>query len=321
MKNFKKISSLVLAVALSTMQSAKSDDTLDKLKASADTATTTLTFKEGNCKNFEKTDYLLYNFGIDTQTIQYSLQYKTFAGADAKNNPAKLNDWSSGYGMVAPYDYWYSNGLLEVGLVSADRGCYITNTAGVPTILEKSGKRIAYDITFKNVNGCVVIRTVALAGKDELYLGVFGKTASDAAGTLTSVLTGYPLGSAMPRDRVVYGENFEIKNGDAKAELKTTRWLLLSDKKKENKNDGGMLGVIYDKKTITQASVEIKDNYRISTSLVTTFNANEVSKQYCMIFTFAKITVEDAKKLLLEKAGVADNAFEDAFSGLPDPAM
>ncbi|MHB9139977.1 MAG: hypothetical protein ACYC4Q_11300, partial [Victivallaceae bacterium] len=206
-------------------------------------------------------------------------------------------------------------------LIAADRGCYTMNIAGVPTVLEKSGKRVAYDITFKNAVGCVVIRTVALAGKDELYIGVFGKHSSDAGGTLESTLRGYPQGYTAPRNRVAYGDNLEIKNGDAKTELSLAPWLLLSDKLKEKMNEGGMLGVVYDKKTISHAKVNIKDNYRIDTSLLTPFNANEVSKQYCMIFTFGKVTVADAKKLLSEKAGAADKAFEDAFSGLPEPAL
>ncbi|MHB9137800.1 MAG: hypothetical protein ACYC4Q_00180, partial [Victivallaceae bacterium] len=167
MKNFKKLSLLILAVTLSAVSSVKGDDALDKLKALADTVTATLNLKESKYKTRENIEYLQYDFDINTQTSQYSLRYKTFAGEDAKNNPAKLNQWSSGYGMTAPYQNWFVDGFVDVALIAADRGCYTMNIAGVPTVLEKSGKRVAYDITFKNAVGCVVIRTVALAGKDE----------------------------------------------------------------------------------------------------------------------------------------------------------
>jgi hypothetical protein len=320
-KSFKGMSLLVLVSALSAATSVKSDDALDKLKVAANTVVATLAFKESHAKTRDGAEFLKYTFDINTQTKQYSLQYKTFAGADAKDNPAMLNDWSSGYGMMLPYTYWYHNGFVSVVLKTADSGCHSFNIAGVPTILEKSGKRIAYDITFKNASGCMVVRTVALAGKDELYIGVFGKSLSDAAGTIESTLGGYPFGFDAPMNRIVYSENLEIKNGDAETELKTAPWLLLSDKLKEDKNEGGMLGLIYDKKTVSKATVDIKNNYCVYIFLATPFKASEVSKQYCMIFTFGKTIVAGAKKLLSEKSGVADKAFEDAFSGLPEPAM
>lgn len=321
MRRFQKINLLAFAAALSIVSYAKGDDVMEKLKESANNVKAALTFKEDRTKNKDNSEYLKYTFDINTQTMQYSMQYKTFPGEDAKNNPAKLNDCSSGYGMNLPYPNWYTGGFINVSLMMPANGCNMSLIAGGPTILETSGKRVAYDITFKNASGCIVVRTVALAGKDELYIGVFGKTLVNSAGTMESTLSGYPLGFTAPHDRVVYGDNLEIKNGDARTRLNAVSWLLLSDKLKEKNNGGGLLGIIYDKNTMQGASVEIKDNYRVNVAFESPFNATEISKQYFIIFTFKKTTVPEAEKLLLEKNGVSVKAFENAFNGLPEPMM
>lgn len=297
------------------------DPELERLKAAANEVQAALTLTE---RTFQKgdLDVVETQFHIDTGLRRYGLRYKTFSTENAGENPRQLNDWSSGYGMVAPHSCWYHQGMLkDVGLIGPEGSVYIMTTAGTPRVLADAGPRVGYDLVFTRPEGTIVVRTVALGGREELFIAIFGRLAEDTPETLRAEFYAFPQGFTAPFDRWVHGDGQDIQNaGDEQQRFpwdldKEGPWMLFADHAKPlDEAHLGPLGLIYDKAAVTSASVYHNRNYAITA----TFDGPGTLQQRYIMFTFPAMGHEEAGRRLANVAD-ADELFTRAFDGWPSP--
>ena len=310
--------SVVLAAVL-VGRAAAVDPELERLKAAASKARATLVVRQSTYRRRDR-DVDQFEFRIDTGARQYAMRYKTFRGDDARLNAKELNDWSSGYGMVAPQQNWYHNGFVQVSLSGA-KATSIRFTQGQPRVLAATGPRVAYDLIFADEAGTVVVRTVALAGREELFLSVGGKPAPGEGGLLQTTFCGYPLGFKPPFDRWVHRDGQDIPNAGKERkqfmlDLQGAPWLLLADHRLDPEGSKqGLLGLVYDKSVLTQAAVLHNRNYAI----LPAFTGPAGATQRYTVYTFGAMRWQDARARLLRVSDAGD-LFEAAFADLPPVA-
>jgi hypothetical protein len=292
------------------------DAELERLKAAANEVHASLALRQSAQKQADK-DFQNSEFLLDTAVMKYRLRYKTFPGAEAAQNPKLLNDWGSGYGMLAPHEFWYHNGFLDAALVDNKAGSvYMFALSGVVRELAAKGQRVGYDLVFSNAQGSVVVRTVALAGREELFVSVCGRLNAGAAGVLSVTFRGYPLGFSGPFDRWLHGDGQDIQNAGserktAALKLDVAPWLLLADHKLDPEGKrAGLLGLIYDRKALTSASLTTS-NY----SLDVRFEGPGDQEQRFIVYTFGPKTWQAARQHLAEVKD-AGELLDRAFKGL-----
>ncbi|MBT3381797.1 MAG: hypothetical protein HOJ57_13355 [Lentisphaerae bacterium] len=311
---------LVFLLLLRAGGSASAEDPeLERLKAAASTPVATLsvrkTVQERNGSPVDQTDFV-----IDTGARAYTMRYKTFRGAASRRNAKELNDWCSGYGMIVPHQNWYHNGFVKVDMVGRKRDC-IRWMEGKPRVLESSGTRIAFDLVFSTVNGKAVVRTVALAGRPELYLSVNGRLFIGDEGALRTTFCGYPHGYNGPFDRWVHRDGEAIQNDgkerkQIQLDLQAAPWLLLADHALDPAGiKQGLLGLVYDRAPLTKALVLHNRNYMIMSD----FTGPLGVEQRYIVHTFGPVSREIAKAKLADLETVTER-FSQAFDGLP-PAL
>ena len=304
--------------AATLVRAAPVDMELERLKAAASAADARLVVRtstyDRGAREVDQTE-----FRIDTGARQYTMRYKTFRDDEARQNAKDLNDGSSGYGMVAPHQNWYHNGFVQVDL-SGPAGSSIRFMEGKPRPLVAAGPRVAYDLVFTDQTATVVLRTVALGGRDELFLSVAGRCAIDGEGRLTTTFCGYPLGFAPPFDRWVHADGQDIRHADKERkqsplDLKAAPWLLLADHRLDpSGSKQGLLGLAYDKGVLTHAAVVHNRNYAILPS----FTGSATEEQRYIVYTFGPLTWE-AARAGLSQTGYPTDLVERAFGGLPPP--
>jgi len=264
-------------------------------------------------------DVLGTHFLIDTGARRYRLRYKTFRGEEARHNPKDLNDWASGYGMVEPHTFWYANGMLiDVRLAGGKASVNAMGLQGKVRPLVTEGPRVAFDLVFSSDAGGVVVRTVALAGREELFMSVSGTLKSEKPAVLTTTFCGYPHGFKTPLDRWVHVEGQDIPNAGKERkscplDLKVAPWLLLCDHGKDPKGQQiGSLGLGYDRAALTKVEVEHARNC----SIRPTFAGPGASEQRYLVYSFGPMTWQAARTLLSQTTD-ADELLGQAFHGLP----
>ncbi len=292
------------------------DAELERLKVAASANRATLAVRTEylgvNGYAFEHTE-----FQIDTGRRAYALQYKSFLGPQAALNPKSLNDWCSGYGMLKPHPYWYHGGFLSATVAGASSVC-MDGIQGQVRPLETAGPRVGYDLVFAAGTGLVIIRTVALAGRDELFVSVSGKLNSGENATLTSAFRGYPLGMKGPFDRWVHGHGQDLQNSGptrttTPLKLDGAPWLLLADHKLDpDGRQSGLLGLIFDRKAVSGATLTT-DNYSITVSV----EGPATTEQRFIVYTLGPLTWEAACKKLADVKD-ATELLGQAFEGLPN---
>jgi hypothetical protein len=313
---------LVLALPGAGGAEEAPDPELERLKAAANEVQAALEVTE---RTFQKEGLTATEtlFKIDTGQRKFVLRYNTFSGAQAAENPKLLNDWSSGYGLIVPQPGWYQNGLLRDVVLRGPGGMVqLLNTEGRPRVLAAGGGRIAYDLVFTRPEGIIVVRTVALGGREELLIRVSGKLAGDPAQTLSTEFYAFPQGHTAPLDRWVHGAGQDLQNvGQERKQFpwdlsREGAWMLLCDHAKApGDSPMGPVGLIYDPAALTSAAVLHNRNYPI----IATFTGPATAEQGYLLYTFGPQPWEEARRRLAEIKD-AGELLARAFAGLP-PAL
>ena len=297
------------------------DTELEKLRAAANEPRAALEVEQTVYRKRGR-DVVETSFLIDTGARRYRLRYKTFRGEAARHNPKDLNDWASGYGMVEPHTFWYANGMLiDVRLAGGKDRVHIMGLQGVVRPLATEGSRVAFDLVFSGDRGSVVVRTVALAGREELFISVSGTLASEETGVLTTTFCAYPHGFKAPLDRWVHTDGRDLPNAGKERktfplDLKAATWLLLCDHGKDPEGrQMGLLGLAYDRAALTAATVEHARNY----SIRPTFTGHGTSEQRYIVYTFGSMTWQAARRRLSQVTD-ATALLKQAFDDIPDPS-
>lgn len=318
MKSRTAILTISVATLAFHLAAAGADSELEKLKKAASWSKATLEVKDGkgtqNGRHYNQTLFV-----IDTEAQQYKLSYKSFPGEEAADNPKELNDGASGYGMTEPNANWYQNGMVDVSA----GGCSINRVEGKAKVLQKEGALVAYDLTFDLAGDVVVIRTVALAGREELFLSIH---ASPGASKFTSTFRGYPCGFKGPFDRWVHLDGSEIGSGDEGGSaasiplnLEKAPWILLTDHQLNSTgNAAGQLGIVFRKTAVAKASVSLRGNYAITTSFMAKDGGNEMQFILC---NFSGMSWQEAIHALAALAKQGESLLDEAFKRLPAPGL
>lgn len=289
------------------------DEKLEDLKAKANTQTAQLNIeKTTEFSNKAEMDYLKYDFLIDTATVNYKMIYRTFIGEEAIKNPELLSDWSSGYGMVEPDRNWYDQGFIEA-YVPGIAHSNIKNCAGKVRTLQTEGERVGYDLIFEMEGTTIVVRTVALAGRDELFVSV--KASYSIDGLFTRFL-GYPMGFTEPFDRWVHTATTDIPNAgeenkDVLLDVATDHWALLTDHL-FTEGAPGQLGIFWIGDIIDQIKVTHSGNYGIKLSFL---SKEDDLEQRFMICRFDTMTWQEAREKMVSLSTMAPDLIEKALGG------
>ncbi len=255
---------------------------------------------------------------INTGTMKYELVYKSLKGSRASMNGKLLNDGQCGFGMLKPYEYWYSNGFILPSIDPKDGGVLhdLVNTEADLKVLESSGARIAFDLVWKFNDAQIIIRTAALAGREELFVSVL----ASAGCPLRAGFLAYPLGFAGgfnegPRDRWIHVEGGDIQHPKmATLDLGKAPWMLLTDHLLNPEGTGGQLGLIFDKSRIEKATVDLASNYGVKPVFEAKGDSPEMRFILC---TFGPMSWQQARDALASLAREADALMDRAFHGLP----
>lgn len=312
------VSAALLLLLAAGLHAADAD--LERLKVAANASRAVLDVEQTVYRKRGR-DVLETRFLIDTSARRYRLHYKTFRGEAARHNPKALNDWASGYGMIQPHTFWYANGMLiDVRLAGGKDSVHAMGLQGKVRPLAVEGPRVAFDLIFPADAGTVVVRTVALAGREELFISVSGTLASEEPAILTTTFCGYPHGFKTPLDRWVHTAGREIPNAGKERktfplDLEAAPWLLLCDHGKDLEGrQMGLLGLGYDRAALTAAKVEHARNY----SIRPTFTGPGTSEQRYIVYTFGPMAWQEARTQLSQTTDAAA-LLQQAFDGLPTP--
>ncbi len=292
------------------------DETLEQLKRAASSVSATLNVEEAgktlNKDNALEMEYLEYIFTIDTGTRFYKLIYRTFPDENAAENPDLLTDGGSGYGMLEPNKNWYWQGFITAffkGVAGSD----IRRHQGRVRILETDGNRIGFDLVYEMPGGIIVIRTTALAGRDELFVSVMG---SGAGGELEVSFRGYPLGFDGPFDRWIHTASEDIRNrGTENAafplEGAADPWVLLTDHGLAG-SSSGQLGLAWAKEAVKHITVTHSGNYGIDLTFIGEDDAQE--QRFVVVNFVDEMTWQEARERMSELSQAAPTLMERALS-------
>lgn len=318
-----QFTSLFVALALPLALKA-ADSKPEQLNKGASKAIATLEVKEVSAviADGEKAGmkYSRTSFRINTGTKDYLMNYKSLPADEAKENPRILNDRSSGYGMVKPDRNWYANGFVTASIKGA-RDSDIQRHQGKVRVLKTEGERVGYDLVFEMEQGTIVVRTVALGGRDELFVAVRGMPAETGMKENLMVgFRGYPMGfDGIPReafDRWVHTASADIGHGGTaqKAtplDIGKDQWALLTD---HHLADGrpGQLGLIWAPGKIEEAQVVHNGNYGIDLN----YAGSDINPEHrFMVCHLDGMTWQEARKHMAELAKDATSAIQQALDG------
>jgi len=298
-------------------QSHAVDAELERLKQAASEARATLVVRQSVLqkagREADQTEFL-----IDTGTRKYRMRYKTFRGAEAKHNQKDLNDWQAGYGMTQPYVFWYHNGFINPHMNAPGFGFWPASLEGKVRVLATAGSRIAYDIVFSGDDAGLAIRTVALAGCDELFVSVLGAVGDRENVSLTTNFHAVPIGWGKPHEQWLHADGVDVKNEGGKKwtdlDLAKAPWILMTDHAKNPEGMApGQLGLVYSPVGLKEARVLRKYVYSMLPCFVS--SAPNLEQRF-RVYTFGPMTWQAARARLAEADGEAA-LFKEAFDGLP----
>lgn len=263
-------------------------------------------------------------FTLDTGTTTLALQYQTFPGEGAADNRRLLNDGCSGYGMLLPNASWYTGGFLDAALTLAGGRRACGDREARVAVLARDGRRAGYDLVYDWPDATVVVRTMAIAGRDELFVAIYGRArAPGTAGTLSTAFQGYPIGFTGPFDRCVHAGSLEFRNAGAvgqptaSVDLARSSWLLLTDHLLNAKGDhSGQLGIVFDRNGLAKVDARHGNNYSIGIGCT---SAPGQGAQRFIVCNFDAMSVKAAEEALAGLAAHTQTLLAQAFDGLPDP--
>lgn len=306
---------LLLWTLALTLTLTAADSELERLKQAASQSQARLEVKEAQERQEER-PYVRKIFLINTEAQQFQLSYKSFPGEEAVDNAKALNDGCSGYGMQKPSLCWYENGMIEASVAGHSIGA----AEGKARLLEKEGARVAYDLDFDVRGDKLTVRTVALAGREELFFAVY---ASPNGPQFNVAFRGYPLGFKGPFDRWVHVDGHDIQNNGEQSspagvalDLAKAPWILFTDHRLNSGREAGQLGLIFRKADVEKAMIAHQGNYAIQASFDGKDEANEMRFIQC---AFGPMSWQEARTALAALAKEADALMERAFKGLPTP--
>ena len=261
----------------------------------------------------EKAGATVTDFTIDTGTRVYQL---TSAARPLVTPPVGPR---FAYGMRKPNGNWFDGGMVDV----SPQGRSMADAEVKVQVLKTEGPLVAYDLLIDGQNGAAfAIRTVALAGRDELFLAVY--TSPDVARFSVS-FHGYPCGYGGQKDRWVHVEGSDIQNeGDGKyipvpLDLDKAPWILMTDHLlNEDGGKAGQLGLAFRKSTVEKAFVTHVSNYRITASFSSQPDTNLME---FILSNFDPMTWEEARTTLAASARQSDALLDQAFKQLPPPSF
>ncbi|MDO9543364.1 MAG: hypothetical protein Q7J98_13740 [Kiritimatiellia bacterium] len=308
----------VTALIFSSAPLFSLDAEFEKLKSAASIPAASLSVRTVT----NRAVYAVYEqtfFEIDTGARKYKLRYTSFLGAYAFLNPKYLNDGCSGYGMLSPFPNWYQNGFIGVALDGAG-GPNISTIQAKVRILADKGPCVAYDLVFTGENGTIVVRTAALAGREELFVSVFGWLEQGSIKGITTWFYGFPLGFKGPFDRWVHADGQDIRNAGKERKAfplagQGKSWLLLADHQADSDGkEGGLLGLIFDKSAISRAEAVHCSNYGITI----TFVGDAGKEQRFIVYTFDAMKWETARARIAQENNSVE-LLDQVFRDLPHP--
>jgi len=213
--------------------------------------------------------YVRYSVRMAGDRAAYELQYKSFLPPNAGLNRAKLNDWSSGLGMVQPSVHgWYSNGFVVATLSDATASASISDSCGEVELVVESGKIVAADFVWELTTGRVRLRFFVCADRPELFLLVTAEPNAEDA-RLAVDFRCYPGGFMGPFDRRVHTAARELANAgpeivEVEIDPAEELWMLLADHYAGvTPRPMGPCSVAADPEGIALARAQIKGNYGV----------------------------------------------------------
>lgn len=255
-------------------------------------------------------------FTLQTGTKEYVLQYKSLPEEDARDNPKDINDGCSGYGMVKPSACWYGHGFIDASMKGIPKTDIRFYRAKVK-VLKDVGERVGYDLVFDTEGGPITVRTVAVGGRDELFVAVRGSTG--AAGDhvdLEVKFRGYPVGFTGELDRWVHTASADLGNQGktettAALNMEKDNWALIADHSLTDPK-GGQLGLLWLPGKLEKGTANHWQNYAVQ---ITFSKADMKPEHRFMVCHFEGTTWQDAKKQMADLAKEAPSLIPQALDG------
>lgn len=266
---------------------------------------------EGGSRKFSVT-----HFKILTGTQGYTLQYASLPDEEARNNPKDVNDGGSGYRMIQPDLCWYGLDAAFTGMPQSN----IKIHRGQLKVLKTEGDRVGYDLGFETDSGKIVVRTVAVGGRDELFLSVKGTPTAGTA-NLEVLFRGYPMSFAKGElSRWVHTSSMDIENKgviDSTEDLDVGKdhWALFADHNFST-GKGSQLGLVWIPGSLDKGIANHWKNYGVGSTLSKSDAAPEQRFMFCHL---GAISWEEAKKRMAEVAKDAPAVIQRALDGWETP--
>ncbi|MFA6175094.1 MAG: hypothetical protein WC765_00780 [Phycisphaerae bacterium] len=316
-KHWKPLVSICAFLALVTQLEAI-DVKPDQLKQKAGEPIATLDIENQSgvigAGEYAGRKYDISYFRINTGTKDYLLQYRSLPADQATENSKVLNDSGSGYGMLKPDPNWYKSGFITASIEKmsgSDIGCH----QGEVRVLKTGGKRVGYDLVFELEQCSIVVRTVAMAGRDELFISVKVTNYNTEANLVTG-FKGFPMGFGGEFDRWVHTASKEISHSGpigktTSLDINEDHWALLTDHNLAN-GGPGQLGLFWAPEKVEKATVIHSGNYAI----LLNYQGRDINPEHrFMVCHFDGMSWQGACKRMVELAEEAPSLIKQALDG------
>lgn len=313
----KKIAVITVVALMAVVTRSVADSQLERLKAKASETSASLSVEEStetmSVGGRGEMEIQRTTFSIDTGARFFKMSYRSFVEGNAIENPDLLSDGGSGYGMLEPDRNWYWQGFIAASFRGIS-GTDIRKHQAKVRILATEGERVGYDLVFEMEAGTIVIRTVALAGREELFVSVFGENGGEE---LAVEFRGYPLGFNGPFDRWAHSASADIQNQGKERiavplDVNTDHWVLLTDHNLADTVADGQLGLIWPPGTLESAQVIHSENYAMG---LDASNRGERPEQQYMLCHIVGKSWQEAREAMKALAPSAPDFITKALTG------
>lgn len=313
----KKLTAVAVLSLVTTLTLPAADSQLERLKAKASETSASLSVEEStetmSVGGRGDMEIQRTTFSIDTGARFFKMSYRSFVEGNAAENPDLLNDGGSGYGMLEPDRNWYWQGFVSASFRGIS-GTDIRKHQAKVRVLATEGERVGYDLVYEMEAGTIVIRTVALAGREELFISVFGENGGEE---LAVEFRGYPLGFNGPFDRWAHSASADIQNQGKERiavplDVNTDHWVLLTDHNLADTVADGQLGLIWPPGTLESAQVIHSENYAMG---LDASNRGERPEQQYMLCHIVGKSWQEAREAMKALAPSAPDFITKALTG------